>query len=1169
MAQPTPEPIGTGVNTIEEAIFHAASELKDAQARTAFLERACGADSILRARIENLLEADSRARQFLADNPLGLAPEVDHKDSQASAPPEEGPDVNIGRYKLLQKIGEGGMGVVYMAEQQEPVRRRVALKIIKLGMDTRQVVARFEVERQALALMDHPNIAQVFDGGATEEGRPYFVMELVQGVPITEFCDRNQFTTEARIQLFIPVCQAVQSAHQKGIIHRDLKPTNILVTLNAGVPVPKVIDFGVAKAINQRLTEKTLFTNYATLIGTPPYMSPEQAEMSSLDVDTRADVYGLGVLLYELLTGTTPVPEKRFRNASYSEMQRIILEEEPQRPSTRLSTLQSEQRSVIARNRGTSELTLGRVFPSDLDWIVMKCLEKDRTRRYETANGLAMDLQRHLNNDPVAARPPSAAYRVQKFVRRNKLLVSAGAAVATVMVAGVIVSAWQAIRATQAKANEAKQKQVAQQLLYTSLLDQARATRLAHSLGYRERVFDLLKQARGLDVPEKDLGDLRHEAVACLGDFVGLTPTTCADFPANSTIEDAALAPSGKLAAFGLSDSTIQLREMPSGKLLRTLKGTNGVFHAFWFNQTEDQLLAMCGPVGDEPAESLPKHVLYRWERDRDARWQRAEVRPVPGATIRWLDIRGEPVAMTLDVFRVDTAGNKGQRLGLMSLKTGAPIAGYGFTNALPRAKWRANHIVSPDGTLVADEASEREKPNSAHLTLYDWKNDRILDQNHVPIYGDLLSWSDDGKYLACLSQAGGVVFTVPHLEVVGQFSGNFEEPAQFAGNLVALPLKDQKRILLWNLTANREAGVFEEPGYARPVASSADGLSLLTVGSDHARLYRLSPPEKLNLPAHGGAVTGIAFSPDGAHLASVGHDRMIRVCDALTGGILWQTNDLPGPGQCVGYSPDGQWLATGDWSTALVCVWNALTGKRILKLGTNEVGPTCSAQFTPDGRYLVSLADGAAAQTRIWRIQQIEPDGTGSSILAAEPVKSFPGSGRSLAFATNGPFFVFNSENSLYLGSRDSLTQPFQLLPTEVRGGDECESFTPDGHRLVALGRDGEIVTIELPGGKVVSSFRTDEPEAGRTLPERQLLCLSPDGSMLALSSASGTGVDIWNAKAGRLLYSLPEEVGSVQRLVWSPDNRRLAVARDSGSIAIWNLEMVDHILTQLGLDR
>jgi serine/threonine protein kinase/tetratricopeptide (TPR) repeat protein len=428
-----------------EAIFQAAVELDSPGQQEIYLNRACAGDPEFRGEVEDLLKAaqaaeavfEARATMRFADSTTRITPILEHVGSV------------IGRYKLLEKIGEGGMGVVYMAEQEEPVRRKVALKVIKLGMDTRSVIGRFEAERQALALMDHPNIAKVLDGGATDTGRPYFVMELVQGVPITEFCDKNRLPAEERVKLLIPICHAIQSAHQKGIIHRDLKPTNILVTLNAGVPHPMVIDFGVAKAISQRLTDKTVFTNFATMIGTPAYMSPEQAEMSRLDVDTRADIYGLGVLLYELLTGTTPFPEKRLRSVSYNEMQRIIVEEEPERPSTRLSTLRGEQRAVVARNRGGSELTLGRTFSGDLDWIVMKCLEKDRARRYETANGLAMDIKRHLENEPVIARPPSAAYRIQKAWRRNKTTVTATTLIALVLLAATGISMRQAILARQ------------------------------------------------------------------------------------------------------------------------------------------------------------------------------------------------------------------------------------------------------------------------------------------------------------------------------------------------------------------------------------------------------------------------------------------------------------------------------------------------------------------------------------------------------------------------------------------------------------------------------------------------------------------------------------------------------------------------------------------------
>ncbi len=348
----------------------------------------------------------------------------------------------IGHYKLLQQIGEGGCGVVYMAEQEEPLRRRVAFKVIKLGMDTRQVIARFEAERQALALMDHPNIAKVLDAGATETGRPYFVMELVRGIRITDYCDQNNLSTQERLDLFTPVCHAIQHAHQKGIIHRDIKPSNILVTLHDGRPVPKVIDFGIAKATEQKLTDKTLFTAFEQVIGTPAYMSPEQAEMSGLDIDTRSDIYSLGVLLYELLTGKTPFDAKELILAGLEGMRRMIREKEPVRPSTKISTLRAEEQTTVARRRHVEAPKLIHLVRGDLDWIVMKCLEKDRTRRYPTADGLALDIDRHLKNEPVEARSPSAAYRFRKLVRRNKLAFAAAGAVTAALVLGLSLSTY-------------------------------------------------------------------------------------------------------------------------------------------------------------------------------------------------------------------------------------------------------------------------------------------------------------------------------------------------------------------------------------------------------------------------------------------------------------------------------------------------------------------------------------------------------------------------------------------------------------------------------------------------------------------------------------------------------------------------------------------------------
>ncbi len=431
----------------EEAIFHAALNIASPAARAEFLQQTCGENVELRREIEALLKAHEQAGEFLQHRPA--APEAVQGTVDRGAIPEQAGS-RIGRYKLMEKIAEGGMGAVYVAEQQEPVRRRVALKVIKPGMDTREVIARFEAERQALALMDHPNIARVLDAGATESGRPFFVMELVRGIPITDYADQNRLAPRERLELFVQVCHAVQHAHQKGIIHRDIKPSNVLVTLHDGVPVPKAIDFGVAKAINQRLTERTVYTQFAQMVGTPLYVSPEQAEMSGLDVDTRSDIYSLGVLLYELLTGTTPFDKQRFMKAAYDQMLQIIREEEPPKPSTRVSRL-GDSASGVAVHRNTEPKKLGQLLRGDLDWIVMKSLEKDRTRRYETANEFADDIQRYLADEPVTACPPSAAYRFRKFARRNRGILVTMGAIGGVLLVATAFSAWQAIRATQAE----------------------------------------------------------------------------------------------------------------------------------------------------------------------------------------------------------------------------------------------------------------------------------------------------------------------------------------------------------------------------------------------------------------------------------------------------------------------------------------------------------------------------------------------------------------------------------------------------------------------------------------------------------------------------------------------------------------------------------------------
>jgi serine/threonine protein kinase/tetratricopeptide (TPR) repeat protein len=438
------------IAALAKSLFLAASELNDPTERAAYLDRECGGDAELRARVEALLRANdaeplppaAAGEGCGAHIPDRLPRTEDYGDPTARVGA-----VLAGKYKLVEELGEGGMGSVFMAQQTEPVKRAVAVKVIKAGMDSKAVLARFEAERQALAMMDHPNIAKVLDAGTTDGGRPFFVMELVKGKPITQFCDERKLTPRQRLELFVPVCQAIQHAHQKGVIHRDLKPSNVLVALYDDRPVPKIIDFGVAKAAGQALTDKTLMTGFGALVGTPEYMSPEQANLNNLDIDTRSDVYSLGVLLYELLTGTTPVDRKSLGKAAILEILRIVREVEPPKPSAKLSTIGTLP--SVAANRGTEPAKLSKLMKGELDWVVLKALEKDRTRRYESANGLSRDIQRYLADEVVEARPPSAGYRLKKYVKRNKGPVVAASLVLAALLAGMAGTTWGLLQARQ------------------------------------------------------------------------------------------------------------------------------------------------------------------------------------------------------------------------------------------------------------------------------------------------------------------------------------------------------------------------------------------------------------------------------------------------------------------------------------------------------------------------------------------------------------------------------------------------------------------------------------------------------------------------------------------------------------------------------------------------
>jgi eukaryotic-like serine/threonine-protein kinase len=492
----------------DEELFHLALE-KSIGERSSFLDRACADDFDRRRRVEALLRSHDTPDSFLAVPPYGPGlPEAFDVDSimdaetgrtdertKGPSPTVDASGSQIGPYKLLQRLGEGGMGTVYMAEQTRPIRRKVALKVIKPGMDSWQVIARFEAERQALAMMDHVNIARVLDAGTTDSGGPYFVMELVHGIPITRYCDENNLTPRQRLELFVPVCRAIQHAHQKGIIHRDVKPSNVMITRYDGNPVPKVIDFGVAKAIEQKLTERTLFTHYGTMVGTLEYMSPEQAEMSAQGVDTRSDIYSLGVLLYELLTGSTPLSHEQLRAAAYGEILRMIKEEEPPKPSTRLSDSGDALETISAR-RQMDPAKLTKLVSGELDWIVMKTLEKDRNRRYETAKDFVSDLERYLADEPVHACPPSVGYRIRKYVRRNKGVLTAALLIMIALVIGMVVSAWQASNANarRLEAETARQEAITNLQAAREAVDQM-LTRVAEEKLFNTPQAELLRKA--------------------------------------------------------------------------------------------------------------------------------------------------------------------------------------------------------------------------------------------------------------------------------------------------------------------------------------------------------------------------------------------------------------------------------------------------------------------------------------------------------------------------------------------------------------------------------------------------------------------------------------------------------------------------------------------------
>jgi eukaryotic-like serine/threonine-protein kinase len=919
----------------EETILEQALTFGSKEARLAYLQGACGGDKRLRARVESLIEAHEAAGGFLKSREHG----TNGLAATVLLPVTEKPGDRIGRYKLLQQIGEGGCGVVYMAEQEEPVRRRVALKVIKLGMDTKSVIARFEAERQALALMDHPNIAKVLDAGATKTGRPYFVMELVRGIKITDYCDQNNLSTRERLDLFIQVCHAIQHAHQKGIIHRDIKPSNILVSRHDGVPVPVVIDFGIAKATEQRLTEKTLFTAFEQFIGTPAYTSPEQAGMSRLDIDTRSDIYSLGVLLYELLTGKTPFDSRELLAAGLDEMRRTIREKEPARPSTRLNTLQGEELTTTAKRRGTEAPRLIQLVRGDLDWIVMKCLEKERTRRYETANGLALDLERHLSDEPVTARPPNRAYRVQKFVRRNKVIVTAGTAVAAALVLGTVVSTWQAVRARrlQVKAETSQQRALQAQ---TKEAQQRQAAEDARRLAEQQSYCASIGQAQAL-IEQGQYGRARQVLAepglaSRRGWEWGWLERSCnLDLMTFSSggvwLTGVAFSPDGRWLAAGAFDGTARLWDLTVGSPPRLLRGhaENSKVVLLGFSPDSRRLVTSC----------------------------------VDGTAKVWDMTSGQSV-FTL----------------------------AGHSNAVYCA------LYSPDGKTIATGGEDRtvrlwNAADAAPLGIAGEYGDTVL----------CVAFSPDGRHLAYgggnLSKVPGPDNTVRILDLETRRARKLTGHSHCVSAIAFSPDGRQIFTSSWDMTARRGDvrtdgelhAFFEGRGFGGllSLALSPDG-ALCALGGGVMGQQRAeagvhiidvrSGGDVRVLEGHARPIRGVAFSPDGTRIATASVDGTVKI---WPGKPFPEYLSLEGHDQAVwtvAVSPDGQRMATGSLDQTAK-VWELETGRLLLILPVNF--PVISLAFSPDSRRLITV--GSEATARVW---DLAPSG-GATNSAASPFES------------------------------------------------------------------------------------------------------------------------------------------------------------------------------------
>jgi WD40 repeat protein/serine/threonine protein kinase len=1077
-----------------DRIFWDAAQIVAAEERQAYLDSACAGDTELRQKVEKLLEVRAQAEDYLESPPPALVATLD-------PPITERPGAIIGPYKLLEQIGEGGFGIVFMAEQQQPVRRKVALKVLKPGMDTRQVVARFEAERQALALMDHPNIAKVLDGGQTSGGRPYFVMDLVKGAPVTDYCDQRQLAPRERLELFISVCQAVQHAHLKGIIHRDIKPTNVLVTVQDGAPLVKVIDFGIAKAIGQQLTDKTLFTGFAQLIGSPLYMSPEQAALSNVDVDTRSDIYSLGVLLYELLTGTTPFDKERMQQAGYDEIRRVIREEEPPKPSTRISTL-GQAATTISSQRKSDPKRLSQLIRGELDWIVMKCLEKDRNRRYETANGLTRDIERYLHDEPVQACPPSASYRLRKFARRNEGPLLAASFVLLALVGGMIGTVWQAVQATQ----ERNAKQTA--------LDQSRSlsAELAFDKGQLlgetgDPNLALLWLSRSLKLAPPDAVQLQAAIRTNLEAWRRQVNSVRLALPHDGGLYAVGFETNGELLTASWKPGTrtvkVQRWDSASGRLSATQTflcdlgyWEDGFEPAIVLSPNADSLLIGCIDGTIQLKDLITGKPVWKVCEKNGHAVSAAFSADGKTVLVGYAVGRLGPLRQTGRAQLFDVA--TGQTLG-PGLDHRRPIAAVAFHpdgksfvtegglwgNGIEKVETRfwdlqGHEIRKPlEHTCMAPSVAF--SPDGTKLVTGHWANKACLWNLAMPrepvvlLQGGpvlCLAFSPDGQTLLTGSANSSIQLWDGSGTSLGPPLRQGQQPqaARFSpdGKSVLVGTRGNAA-RLWDLAAAAGFGRSQrQQATYFPLAFSPDRQVILTRDAEHTvQLRDAGTNQPLGMPLphkHPVLIGGTTVPPsqrqacssDRRRALTVDADNVARLWDTQAGKLITQLKPVPeSTFFAAAFSPDGKLVVTGNMEAAYV--WETATGKLIHRLQHEPAVWVFNVAFHPKARMmLLGDSDGVV---RFWDTDSGESLGTplvhDSGVYA-------------LTFSPNGEKFLTGDiDQNAYLW--DTATRRRLLSLLGHHGCINDGAFSPDDRFVVTGSQDRTARLWDVATGKPI----------------------------------------------------------------------------------------------------